>query len=270
MPAATAPGAAVDSTAKPTSGCRSAGAATEVTGRGTDRPGGKRLAGPAACGGSAAPFGSHSSPASLSVWAFCSSSPSSCFPDCRAALASRFSWRLSFRRSWGKWQKGQSRPFWQRPFVKKLHRLQSPEACFAEPNEGSPSSPTLCSKDLAAAASSSSGHAGGEASASSASSRVGDGCAGCVVGLGEGTATAGVASAQMAGALHLPLSFFLAQNSSMKTSCEDLTTPGGCGSSVRVRARREGSGSAATRLGSTAVGQSAAKTASAAAAPLAC
>mmetsp|Transcript_33155 Transcript_33155/g.84360 ORF Transcript_33155/g.84360 Transcript_33155/m.84360 type:complete len:263 (-) Transcript_33155:367-1155(-) len=257
--AATAPSAAVDS--------------TKPTGSGTDRPGGKRLAGPAACGGSAAPFGSHSSPASLSVWAFCSSSPSSCFPDCRAALASRFSWRLSFRRSWGKWQKGQSRPFWQRPFVKKLHRLQSPEACFAEPNEGSPSSPALCSKDLAAAASSSSGHAGGEASASSASSRVGVGCAGCVVGMGEGSATcsaAGVASAQVAGALHLPLSFFLVQNSSMKTSCEDLTTPGGCGSNVRVGARREGSGSAATRLGSTAVGQSAAKTASAAAAPLAC
>mmetsp|Transcript_27780 Transcript_27780/g.82920 ORF Transcript_27780/g.82920 Transcript_27780/m.82920 type:complete len:432 (+) Transcript_27780:214-1509(+) len=61
----------------------------------------------------------------------------SCCVERRASRASRFSWRLSLRRSCGRWQKEHSRPFRQRPLAKKLQRRHSPEACLAEPTVGS-------------------------------------------------------------------------------------------------------------------------------------
>lgn len=63
-----------------------------------------------------------------------SSSPSCC--DNHAARRCRFSCRLGLRLSCGKWQNVQLCPFWQRPLAKKLHRLQLPLACCADPADG--------------------------------------------------------------------------------------------------------------------------------------
>mmetsp|Transcript_2053 Transcript_2053/g.6212 ORF Transcript_2053/g.6212 Transcript_2053/m.6212 type:complete len:348 (-) Transcript_2053:291-1334(-) len=64
--------------------------------------------------------------------------------ESHAARRSRLSWRLGVCFSCGKWQKVQREPLWQRPFGKKLQRLQVPAACSAEPTDGS--GPSCCAR----------------------------------------------------------------------------------------------------------------------------
>lgn len=78
---------------------------------------------------------------SLSSWPCC---------DNHAARRCRFSCRLGLRLSCGKWQNVQLCPFWQRPFAKKLHRLQLPLACSADPADGNRTAPAAPSAAAAA------------------------------------------------------------------------------------------------------------------------